>query len=130
MGIAVVFRMYAEDGTFVSPAMGEVFELPEIESVHWRGDTPYTVRSVSDDALPAINLVFDVQRSRVLEDLLPEGWVAEVWRSAETGLWHAFVSDSPNTSRAPSISEVNGDLALALALTAAGLVDDGVNPFG
>ena len=83
MGIAVVFRMYAEDGTFVSPAMGEVFELPEIESVHWRGDTPYTVRSVSDDALPAINLVFDVQRSRVLEDLLPDGSVAEVWRSAD-----------------------------------------------
>lgn len=91
-----VYRwLHETDGAPLNEDAWKMFELPAAGDRYWHGGEGFTVRDVDFSDPPVLNLVFDYAWLGEVNRRLPEGYVLEGGRSADTGLWH-FGAVSPN----------------------------------
>lgn len=122
MGTEIVLARYAaaSDAEPVDVRAARVDILPAVGGPWWYGD-PYSVRSVSDDAMPRVEAVLDAERLLRFGARVPDGFVLSVRRPAALGLWDAVVLNVEGGVAGYGRDPGDGDAAAEAALRDAGL---------
>jgi hypothetical protein len=83
------------DGLALQASEAEMYDIPAVGDVYWRGVEAYTVRAVSDgpEGVPDVHLEGNDEFGRLLNAGLPGGYHLHGGRSSNTGRWHFYVVD-------------------------------------